>query len=86
VDALCGSGEKHKFSSFERDALDEVERLMREQRAGRPLRLEDIDPLVWELTVMWREREESHERYSRAQLAELSANFAVLLAALPTKT
>jgi hypothetical protein len=85
VDELHGAGEKRRTSAFERDAVRGVERLATEARLGRAPRPEDLDPLDWELLVLWQGREAEHEAAARQSLHELNANVTLLLNALTVK-
>lgn len=57
--------------------VDRVERLARERDSGRPLRLDAISELEWELLLV---RDECEAAYSRAHEARIAMLFEALLA------
>lgn len=44
-----------------------------ERRAGRGFDLKDLDPLLWELLLVWEAREQEHERVHAANLSQIIA-------------
>lgn len=85
VDARHGVGEARREGAFERDACAAVERLALEAKAGRKVEMSDLDPLMWELFLLWLRREAEHEAAARASLHELNANVAGLVGAFTVK-
>ncbi|HEX8353675.1 MAG TPA: hypothetical protein VF611_12290 [Pyrinomonadaceae bacterium] len=60
-----------KPKRYEREACRAIERLVEERRAGRRIDMEELDPLTWELLVLWESREREHELLYRENLADL---------------
>lgn len=56
-----------------RQAVAAIERLVEERRAGRAVAIEELDPLTWELLVIWEAREREHELLFRSDFADLIA-------------
>lgn len=62
-----------------------VERLLAEQRAGLTPRPENLDPVEWELYLLWVGREAEHEAAARSSLHKLSTDVHALIGAFTTK-
>jgi hypothetical protein len=47
-----------------------------ERQAGRTLDLRELDPLLWELFLIWEGREREHERAHAATVTQIIASLA----------
>lgn len=85
MDELHGVGERRVTTAFQRDAVRRVERLAREAVAGLQPRPEDLEPVEWELLVVWQRREAEHEAAARQSIHELNANVTLLVSVFTEK-
>lgn len=85
MDELHGVGERRKSSAFERESVARVERLAAEAAAGHSPRPENLEPLEWELHLVWAARTAQHEATARQSTHEMSANIALLVSAFVEK-
>jgi hypothetical protein len=53
--------------------IGRVGRLIAEDQGGQSLSLDDLDPVEWELMLLWRQRAEANERVCLGSVAQLNA-------------
>jgi hypothetical protein len=69
VDRSYGASEKEEADPEVIRLFDGLERLILESKM-RPLEPERLDPLTWELLLLWKGREQEHQRLYMQRLAE----------------